>query len=229
MTEPLESIQQCEGQIEKALWSLEVKGQNEQALQVYQQAEARLLALKIPVGDANYVQVQRVLAYCLMRQGNLLRQLGHPAEAMALSEREIAAARASGDPITLARSLMSTGANHIVAGRVEQGMGLLQEARMLFESGDSYDHKQGVGWCWILQADVINAGLAPGEPMQVIEAAANALAILLPIENWSGVARAYAARAVALERLGDHQAAQSDRETQKQAESKIQPDEDGAG
>ena len=53
----------------------------------------------------------------LMRQGNILRQMGKSGQALALSEREIAAARASQNGITLARSLMSNGTNQIVAGQ----------------------------------------------------------------------------------------------------------------
>jgi hypothetical protein len=148
---------------------------------------------------------------------------------MSLSELEIAAARASDDQITLARSLMSNGTNHIVIGKIEQGMELLEEARPLFESGDSYDHKQGLGWYWVLQADLMNAVLIAGGPSEVSETIDRALAILLSIENWPGVARAYAARAQAHERLGDSIAAAADREAQQQYESKIEPEEDSAG
>ena len=223
MNETLKQIKQIEDQIEDALWTFETAGENSQALSAYQEAETRLEALSIGAGEADYTEYQRVLAYCLMRQGNILRQSGQNQEALALSEREIAAARGCGDPITLARSLMSNGINQIVAGRVNQGIGLLDEARSLFEMGDSYDHKQGLGWYWVVQADLINAGLLAGGPPEVIDAADQALALLLPIENWPGIARSYAARALARERSGNLTAAQADRAAQHKAEGKIGP------
>ena len=85
------------------------------------------------------------------------------------------------------------GSLQIVAGKVEQGLAMVQEAQVIFESRDSDDHKQGVGWCWILRADLINAGLVAGSPLDVIAVADRALVALQPIENWPGVARAYAA------------------------------------
>jgi len=146
-----------------------------------------------------------------------------PQEATTLGEREIASARLSGDEITLARALMSNGTNLIVSGEINKGLGLIEEARKLFEKGDSYDHKQGLGWYWVLQADLANAGLVKKEPAEVIAIATRALDILKPIENWPGVARAYAARAKAHEKLGDDDEAAKDRQEQKVCESKIEP------
>jgi tetratricopeptide (TPR) repeat protein len=223
MIDLLEKIKELENQIEKALWDLELHEQLEQALVVYQDAEAKLKQLSIDVDNPAYAEQQRVLSYCLMRQGNLLRQMEEPQEALALGEREIIAARASGDEITLARSLMSNGTNYILNGEIERGLNLLEEARKLFKKGDSYDHHQGLGWYWILQADLANAGLVKKEPGKVIEIATRALDILKPIENWPGVARAYAARAKAHERLGDEERATKDHQEQKVYESKVEP------
>ncbi len=225
MTELSEKIKEIENQIEAALWASEVHDELESALEVYREVEAKLVALEITTENPAYAEQQRVLSYCLMRQGNILRQMEKPQEALVLGEREIAAARLSGDEITLARSLMSNGTNFIVSGEISQGLGLIDEARRLFERGDSYDHKQGLGWYWVLQADLANAGLMKTEPADVIEIATRALEILKPIENWPGVARAYAARAKAHEKLGDDDEAAKDRQEQKVCESKIEPGE----
>jgi tetratricopeptide (TPR) repeat protein len=197
----------------------------EKALLDYQHAEDELEALGIEADNPAYTDQQRVLSYCLMRQGNILRQLEKPQEALELGKREIAAARASGDPITLGRALMSTGTNLIVAGKVTDGLDLLDDAREMFERGESYDHKQGLGWFWILQADLANAGLVEKEPAEVIEIATHALEILELIENWPGVARGYAARATARANLGDEAGAVIDRQEQKVNEAKIEPGE----
>jgi hypothetical protein len=124
---------------------------------------------------------------------------------------------------------MSNGTNHIITGAVGKGGELLEKARELFARGDSNDHRQGLGWYWILQADLANAGIIEREPAEVIEIAGRALETLKPIENWPGVARAYAARAKAHERLGDKEEAAKDRLEQQVYESKVEAGEEGAG
>jgi len=224
LTEASQQIKVIEQQIDKALWDLEIKEQLDPALKVYQESEVKLLELHIAPDDPAFADQQRVLAYCLMRQGNILRQVDKPQQALALGEREVAAARASGDQITLSRSLMSFGTNLIVAGKLEQGLPNLEKARKLLESGDSFDHKQGLGWYWILQVDLAHAGMVKKTPAEVVEMARRALDILLPIENWPGVARAYAGLAKAHEKLGEMEEAKRDRQEQAVYESKIQPD-----
>src|SRR4030042_724999 len=187
-----EKIKAIEKQIEKALWDFELHDELEKALEAYLDGQVKLEALAIGEDDPAYAEQQRVLSYCLMRQGNILRQLKKPHEALALCEREMAAARASGDEITLGGSLMSIGINIIVSGEIERGSKLLAEARELFKKGASSDHTQGEGWTWIIQADLANAGLVEREPAEVIEIATQALEILMPIENWPGGGRTYA-------------------------------------
>ena len=220
-----EKIKEIESQIDKALWEFEIHDQLEKALGIYQQTEAQLMALELHEYDPDFTEQQRVLSYCLMRQGNMLRQLKKPRDALALSEREIVAARLSRDEITLARSLMSNGINRIVAGEVDPGSSMLEEALAHFKNGESQDHKQGVGWCWIIQADLANAGLVNKGAAEVVIIATQALDIVKPIENWPGVARAYAARGAAYEKLGNAEAATKDRQSQKEAESRIEAGE----
>ena len=210
----VDTISAYEQEIESALESYEQNENLGVALQVYQTVESRLLDIDLPPDHPAYPRMQAVLAYCLLREGNILRQSGQPQEAMQLSAREITAARNSGDDITIARSLMSYGTTLIGQGNLDGGMPSIEEARHHFESGDSYDHRQGLGWYWILRADIANAGLQEIDPTEVLAFADNAIAILEPIENWPGVSRAYAARAVAHESLGDPTAAEADREKQ---------------
>lgn len=208
------SLTQCEDEIEKALISLEKSGKLHEALTVYRNVEAAIEAVESSPGDLMYAQKQRVLAYCLMRQGNILRQLGQMEEAAALSQREITAAMASHDEIALARSLMSHGTSLLASGEVEKGLKFIDKARPLFEKGTTYDHKQGLGWYWILKADLMNAEITVGTPYEVVTACDEALSVLLPIRNWPGVARAYEARAKAYERQGEHEKAAVDRKAQ---------------
>ena len=214
MTDNLTVIKACEERIESALWSFEVPGELEEALAVYREVENELDALDISAGQITYSEVQRVKAYCFLRQGNVLRQTDRAQEALGVGHRELEAARASGDELTLARSLMSNGTNLIVAGEIDRGLVMVEESRSLFEAGASDDFRQGLGWYWILIADLGNAGLLEAKETDVVHAADQALEILLPLENWTGIARAYAARAQAYEQSGDVAAAAADRDKQ---------------
>ncbi|NJD60211.1 MAG: hypothetical protein C3F13_06435 [Anaerolineales bacterium] len=222
MSTASQEILTIENQIENALHELELHEKLDEALDRYQQYGQLLSALEIGQEEPEYADQQRVLSYCLMRQGNILRQLGKPDEALPLSEQEILAARRSADDITLARALMSNGTNLIVSGMIDDGFKLIDEARQLFEQGKSYDHRQGLGWYWILEADLANAGLIKKDPVDLENIASQALEILEPLENWPGVARAYSARAIAREKLGDHVGANLDREKQAMAQSRIE-------
>ncbi len=225
MDEKSKEIKEIENHIEDALRSLELHDEIERALRIYREAVKKLAALDITIGEPAYTEQQRVLAYCLMRQSNLLRQKGESEEALALGEREIAAARASEDEITLARSLMSNGTNRIITGEAKKGLEMIERAREIFEGGESYDHQQGIGWYWILQADLANAGIIEREPVEILEIAGRALMILKPIENWPGVARAYAARVEAHERMGNEEDAVGDRKQQQYHQSKVETEE----
>ncbi len=228
MSETQKAIKDYEDLIEEDLWTQEIPGKLKEALDTYRKAENGLMALQVADRDARRSQ-QRVLAYCLMRQGNVLRHLGNKEEASMRSERSIAAARACGDDITLARSLLSRGTDKITLGEVQQGLELLEEAHVLFQSGHSHDHQQGLGWYWVLQADLANAGVIEQEPAAIVEFANHALEVLKPIENCPGIARAYAARAQAHEKLGNTGAAAADRKEQKRYEVKVQSGESDSG
>jgi tetratricopeptide (TPR) repeat protein len=210
------AIQSLEDEIETALHQYEMQEQLQPALAAYFSVEERINNLEIAPGHPDYPAVQGTLAYCLMREGNILRQLGQVDQANLVNEREIAAARASGNRLTLGRSLMSSGATQILTGKKEQGLASLEEARAQFEQGAGDEFRQGLGWYWIIQADLVNAGLVEQPPEQAIHAANQALEILTPIENWPGVVRAFEARARAHEHLGHLDAAKADRQASEQ-------------
>jgi tetratricopeptide (TPR) repeat protein len=214
MDDVIEKINAYEKEIDSALETYEHTENLDEALLVYQKVESNLLALDLQPHDPAFSRWQAVLAYCLLREGNILRQSGQPQEAIQLSEREIAAARNSGNDITLARSLMSLGTTLVAQGDLERGIPAIEEARHHFENGDTYDHQQGLGWYWVLRADIANAGLQQVDPKEVLTYSDNAIKILEQIENWPGVSRAYAARAVAHEKMGDTVVASEDRVNQ---------------
>ena len=218
-------IQEIEEELEQALKRYEQTEDLENALKAYWALEERLLALELNPGEAQFQAQQRVLAAVLMREANILRQFGRREKAAEVSICELEAARLSGDDLTLARSLVSYGATLIFSGDVEPGLEYLEEARQAFTRGDSYDHRQGLGWYWILHADLANAHVTSGGATEALGAARQALSLLEPLENWPGIGRAYAAQAIAYEALGDTPSAESARQAQSAAEEHMRSGE----
>ena len=213
MTIVIGIIKELEEDLEEAK-RYEEKVQPEQALKRYQEIEKKLLAIETTPGDSDYTEQNRVLAFVLMRQANILRQFGDLEKADATVNLEIEAARASGDNIAIAQSLVSYGTTCVTQGKKEIGLASLDEARELFSKGDSPDHKKGLGWFWIIQADMIIARILPGGDENIIEACTKALGLLEPINNRQGIKRAYEVRSNAYERLGEKDKAIADRQSQ---------------
>ncbi|HEX2207544.1 MAG TPA: hypothetical protein VHG93_07660 [Longimicrobium sp.] len=203
-----------EARLDSILYALERPGHTAAALEAYRAVERDLLQRELAPSDPGYPAQQRTLAYVLLRQGNMLRQLGREAEALQVAERELAAARASGDPLTEARTEFSFGATLLANRQTARGMVHLERARELFAGREEPDFRQGLGWYWIIRADLARAGLVAATPEEMIGFADAALEVLMPVENWAGVARAHAARAYAREQLGQREAAAADREAE---------------
>lgn len=214
---PESQIQAIEAELEQVLHEYEQAEDLETALKHYWILEERLLALEIPPEGALFQAQQRVLAAVFMRQANILRQFGRGEKAAEVSICELEAARNSGDDLTLARSLISYGATLIFSGDIEPGLQYMEEARQAFSRKDSFDYRQGLGWYWILRADLANAKVIEGGAQEALEAASQAIGLLEPIENWPGVARAWAARAIACEVLGDQSGMESAHQAQREA------------
>ncbi len=216
--EVAQTIQSIEEELEAVLVRYEQAEDLENALKAYWMLEERLLALELPPDRPLFQAQQRVLAAVLMRQANILRQLGRQEKAAEVSICELEAARQSGDDLTLARSLISYGATLIFSGDVEPGLEYLEEGRLAFSRGDSLEHRQGLGWYWILRADLANARVTGGGATEALEAASQALSLLEAIENWPGIERAWAAQAIACESLGDDAGAERAQQGQAAAE-----------
>ena len=73
MNEIPNKIKEIENQIEEALWAMEVHDELEKALKANWDAETKLEKLDITAENPAFADQQRVLSYCLMRQGNILR------------------------------------------------------------------------------------------------------------------------------------------------------------
>lgn len=215
-------IQEAEGRVDSALWELEQHGKLDEALEKYQAVAAELESLKIEAQSSEYREQQRVLAYAYLRIGNALRQLDRGEEALQMGKRELECARESGDDIALARTLMSFGATLLAGGQVEKGFSYIEQSRPIFENGTSFDHKQGLGWYWILKAELGLSGLIKVEPLDLQSSLDTALEILEPIENWAGVARAYELRAKVNESQGRADAAATDRKLHAKYKDRIE-------
>ena len=214
-------IQAIEAELEQALVNDEQAEDLENALKQYWILEERLLALDIPPSGPLFQTQQRLLAAVFMRQANILRQFGRGEKAAEASICALEAARNADDDLTLGRSLLSYGTTLIFSGDIEPGLEYVEEARQVFSRGDSADHRQGLGRYWILRADLANALVMDGGAPEALEAAGQAIALLEPIANWPEAAHAWAARAIACEALGDPEGAESARQAQALAESRI--------
>lgn len=223
--EVLSIINRSAAQIDSALVKFEQAERLPEALTAYRSVDSVLTRLELDAAHPYYRQKQRVHAQCLLRLGNMLRQLDQNDEARSVSQRELQAARAAGDTLTLARTLISNGATFIATGEREPGLVLMEEARSLFAQSRSAESRQGLGWYWILQADLAQAGFTSRTPSARIAFADSALRLLLPLENWPGVARAYAARAQAHKILGDQSAAAEDSSKQAKYQALMGSDE----
>jgi len=181
-------LQNLQQRTDKTLDTLERENRWEEALEIYHAAGAEVDALDIPRDDPAYRlayrEARRVRAYLYLREANALRALGRPVEATALGEKELEAATASGDGITIARAMFSLGGTYLANGDVERGLKFLDDSKPMFEHGDDYDHRQGLGWWYIIQADIRNAGILPDGPEAAAAMADKALEILRPLKNW---------------------------------------------
>lgn len=215
-------IKEAEGRIDTALRELEQHDKLAEALAKYQTVAAELDSMKVEAQSQEYREQQRVLAYAYLRIGNAMRQLGRGEEALQVAEKELECARKSGDDIALARTLMSFGATLLAGGQVEKGLSYMDQSRPIFEKGTHYDHKQGLGWYWILKAELGLAGLTRVEPQDLQGYLGTALEILEPIKNWAGVARAYELRAKVNDSQGCADAAAADRKLHAKYKSLIE-------
>lgn len=233
MTDFEATLKDLQARTDSSLEALEQDQRWAEALELYQLAGAEVEALPIPRDDPTYTgayrEARRVRAYLYLREANALRALGRPQEAAALGEKEVEAAWASGDMITIARATFSLGGTCLANGEMERGLKLLDDSKGMFEHGQGEDFQQGLGWWYIIQADIRNNGMLPDTPQAALELANQALALLRPLKNWPGVARAHAARAQAYDQLGNAEQARLARAAEQMAQglmrSERTPDE----
>ncbi|WP_316572757.1 hypothetical protein [Neobacillus sp. YIM B06451] len=203
-----------EKKLEEALVLYEQQEKYELALEYYREVELEV-ANFIERNLAEAVPAYKLLAQCYLRQAGMLRQLGRREEASVINKKEIESAKLSGDSIAYAQSLFSTGINLLSSRQIEDGLSLLNQAKVAFEKGESADHKQGIGWYWIILSDLGNKGMVPAGKEEIIEYATKAIAILTEIGNLPGIARAYEARAIAYKNKGDDNQADEDQKRSK--------------
>ncbi|WP_442600166.1 hypothetical protein [Neobacillus sp. D3-1R] len=191
-----------EKRLEESLILYEQTGKYDMALEQYKQVETDVCKMiehkMVPTNEA-----YKLLAQCYLRQAGMLRQLGRIEEANVINKKEIESARLSDSTIAYAQSLFSTGINLLSNRQMEEGLSLLNEAKKSFEDGDTYDHKQGVGWYWIILADLGNKGLIKVDPDEIIKYANHAIEILTPIQNLPGISRANEASSIAYKNKED--------------------------
>lgn len=219
MTDPATRLGEIAQRSEAALGTLEQDNRWEEALAIYHATGAEVDALTQGLSrkDPLYRPAKKLRAYLYLREGNALRALGRPAEAAPLAELELSAAMGTGEGLTIARAMFSLGTTCLVNGQQERGLKLIEQSKPMFEHVDDPEFKQGLGWWYLVQADLSAAGLVDSSPQYALECAHKAFTILRPLQNWPGVARAHAARAAAYDRLGDERAARVARSAEQMA------------
>ena len=223
MTDLATELGELENSTEAALGSLEQDNRWEEALEIYRAAGARVdtLLQGLARADPLYRPARKLRAYLYLREANALRALGRETEAAPLGELELSAAMASGEGLSIARAMFSLGATCLVNGQPERGLQLIEQSKAMFEHVDEPEYKQGLGWWYVIQADLSAAGLMATTAEYALECAQTALTLLRPLNNWPGIARAHAARAQAYDRLGDTRAAQVARAAEQMAAAMV--------
>ena len=217
--DPTAILDDCEADLEAAIWEGEHAGRLDTARTIVDGVIGRLKAIESQPGSEIYRRRQGLLAFALMRRANILRQ-EQDVSAASEADREALAAAETADDLSRGRCLLSMAATSFASGQATEGLSQLEEARRAFHSGAGEEYQQGIGWSWLLHADVVNAGLVDDGPEQAISSAARALGILRVIGNWAGVARSYQALAAVEEGLGNQEVAEAIREVAKHYEVK---------
>ena len=198
-----------EEKLEKALILFEQLEKYELALEHYKEVEKEANKI-MGLNEVDTAEVHKLLAQCYLRQAVMLRQLGRKEEANEANQKELESARLSGNSISYAQSLFSTGINLLSNRGVEEGLQFLLEAKKWFEAENSVEHKQGLGWYWIIMSDLGNKGIIASSNEQIINYASKAIKILTQIQNTSGISRAYNARSIAYKNMGKYELAEND-------------------
>ncbi len=221
MSAAAEQLREIETRTDEALGSLEQDARWSEALEIYRAAGAELDALRFPATDTAGKGAHKLRAYLYLREANALRALGRAGEAAELGHRELDAAMASGDSLSIARAMFSLGGTCLANGEIERGLKFLNDSKPIFEHVDDSEHRQGLGWWHIIQADINNGGIVTALPEAALQSAEAALEILRPLANWPGIVRAHAARVKAYERLGDAEGARLATAAQRMAEEML--------
>lgn len=200
-----------EEKLEKALILFEQLEKYELALEHYKKVEKEANKI-MGLNEVETAEVHKLLAQCYLRQAEMLRQLGRNEEASEANQKEIESARLSGNSISYAQSLFSTGINLLSNREVEKGLQMLLEGKKWFEAEveNSDEHKQGLGWYWIIMSDLGNKGMIVCSNEEIIKYSSKAINILTQINNTAGVARAYKARSIAYKNMGIYDLAEND-------------------
>lgn len=184
-------LKTIEADLERALQEYEQRGEPAVALVAYERALTDLDRLP------RSADVQRLRAYALMRAANVLNELDRLDEALVSSERALIAAERSDDEIALGRAQLAQAAVQLTRRETDQGLLMLRVAAETFARDDSADHREGLAWVHIIQAETRLLGLIESEPTEIVARAEEALALLRPLASWPAIDRSHAARAVA--------------------------------
>ena len=198
MGERNEQLLEIWERLEQTRSELEGAGRLGEALTAYEAIEKQLLKVGVMPFHSEYREAQRLLSVCLQRQGALLALFKRLPQLLDVSERQLAAGRASGDLLTLAGALQDYGAALLAAGPIDnsqKALHALEEARRLYESGEDETLRRELVKYWIKMSDLQLEGLLPGGASKARLFAERALSLSLALEDEDTSGRAQAAQA----------------------------------
>ncbi|TFF68077.1 hypothetical protein EU520_00910 [Candidatus Thorarchaeota archaeon] len=204
MNDPLQTIQQAEELMERALWQALEDEDHVVELESYGEAQKLLQSLSDLPADMQR-EHDRGVAYCFMRINDVQVRLEQESDGDLLSE-SIRLAERSGDTVQFARSSLSMGIHLLNSGQLPEAESHLRRVFDLAEGmEENRDMEQVVGWTLIVRANIL---LGKSLYRQAKHVAEDAIGMLRSIENYAGLRVAYRLLASAQRSSGQDEKAQ---------------------
>ncbi len=198
----LKKIKKAEETIEEALWKAVQDFDRQKELETYQQVETLLVSLS-GLSPEMERERDRVLAYCLLRIDDTLIRLGAMDNDAALerTREALETAERSEDQTQIARCALAYGTRLLNAERLPEAEEQFSRVILMAEEHpDNEDIQQVLGWAFLVRAHIL---LGKSLYDQAIHVLKEAIAVLAPIKNYAGLARANKLMAQTYTSLGD--------------------------
>ena len=217
--EPIEVLRKAEEAIEEALWKAVQDLDHQGALETYRQVKSLIVSLS-GLSPEMEKERDRVLAFCLIRIDSTLATLGaKDTDAALIRTREaLKTAERSEDPTQIARCALAHGTRLLNSGRIPEGEEQFSRVILMAEEhSDNEEIQQVLGWTFIVRGHILQGKSLYDQAIHVLK---EAIAVLAPIENYAGLAKANKLMARLYASLGDSSSAKECRTRAKEYRAK---------